>query len=100
MLDDNQRFRRAGSRIIFVKVLPDHCHIGGPFPPIREAVSHGIKIQICFASCLSGETMKKGIIFNFMDHKAFILQLEVFEIKVVRNKKIEIFLSSLFDRIL
>ena len=47
---------------------------------LREAVSHGIQIQICFASCLSGETTEKISFFNFMDHKAFIFQLEVFEI--------------------
>ena len=59
----NVRFRRADSRISFIKVL--HCHFGGSLSPMREAGSHGIKIQICLASCLSGETMKKGIIQNF-----------------------------------
>ena len=36
---DNQRFFKADSRIIFIKVLNDHCSIGGPMSPIREAVS-------------------------------------------------------------
>ena len=34
---DNQRFHGADSRIIFIKVLHDHCHIGGPLSPMREA---------------------------------------------------------------
>ena len=62
---DNQRFRRADSRIIFIKILHDHCHIGGPLSPMREAGSDGIKIKICLASWLSGGTIIKGIIQNF-----------------------------------
>ena len=64
---DNQRFCRADSHIICIKVLHDHCHIRGPLSPMREfreAGSHRIKMQICLASCLSCETMKKGIIQN------------------------------------
>ena len=76
---DNQMFRRADSRIIFIKVLHDHCHIGGPLSPMREAGSDGIKIHISLASCLSGETMKKGIIQNFQFYgpQGFISQLVV-----------------------
>ena len=50
--------------------------------PIREAVSHAIKIRICLASRLSRKTMKKGKsrAVNYMDHKAFISQLQVFDI--------------------
>ena len=47
---------------------------------MREAVSDGIQIPDMFRQLLSGETIKRVSFFNFMDHKAFILQLEVFQI--------------------
>ena len=62
---DKERFHRGKSQIIFIKVLHDNCHIEGLLPPMREAGSHRIKIQICLASYLSSKTMEKGIIQNF-----------------------------------
>ena len=45
-------------------------------------MSYEIKIPTCLASCLSDETIKSvsSKRVNFMDHEAFISQLEVFEI--------------------
>ena len=78
---DNQRFVKADSRIIFIKVLNDHCNIGDPLASIREAVSWSQNPHM-FSQLFINETMKKGIIktVSFMDHKVFISQLGAFEI--------------------
>ena len=68
-----QRFFKADSRIIFIKVIA----ILEALCPPSEKLSCGVKIQTCSASCLSSETIKKASsrTVNFVDRKAFISQL-------------------------
>ena len=63
-MKENQRFRRADSRKIFVRVSHGHYRTEGPIPPSAKAFTRGTELQSYLVSCFVYlvKPLTKGII--------------------------------------